>query len=107
MLRIVLQQNDHLSFQDALALSPEFCEYFNRHSVGKEESWADCHRKGMEINTNMMVEAFHCVFKYRYLKEESKRKVDNCLINLMKLAHDKLFGGVIKLTKGKTHNGLR
>ena len=113
MLRIVLQQSNPESFQDALSeflhrlssLSPEFYEYFNRDWVGKEESWAYCHRKGMGINTNMMVEAFHRVFKYGYLKGKSNRRVDNCLVNLMKFARDKLFDRVIKVTKGK--NTLR
>jgi hypothetical protein len=56
----------------------------------------------MGINTNMMVKAFHCVFKYGYLKGKFNKRVDRCLVNLMKYAHDKLFDRVIKFTKGKS-----
>ena len=76
MLRTVLQQTNVTSFQDYLSqflkrlpsLSLEFSQYFRNEWLGREESWAYCYRKGMGINTNMIVEAFHRVFKYNYLK---------------------------------------
>ena len=61
----------------------------------------------MGINTNMMVEAFHRVFKYNYLKGKYNKRVDNCLVNLMKYTRDKLFERLIKLTKGKSTSKLK
>ncbi|XP_028408935.1 uncharacterized protein LOC114542468 isoform X2 [Dendronephthya gigantea] len=61
----------------------------------------------MGINTNMLVEAFHRVFKYNYLKGKHNRRVDNCLFNLLKYTRDKLFERLIKLTKGKSTNKLK
>ena len=56
----------------------------------------------MGINTNMAVEAFHRVFKYNYLKGKVNKRVDSCLINLLRYIRDKCFDRVIKLTKGKS-----
>ena len=115
MLRTVLQQTDVTSFQDYLSqflerlpsLSLEFCQYFQNEWLGREESWAYCYRKGMGINTNMLVEAFHRVFKYNYLNGKYNRRVDNCLFNLLKYTRDKLFERLIKLTEGKSTNKLK
>ena len=115
MLRTVLQQTDVTLFQDYLAqllerlpsLSPEFCEYFQNEWIGREEWWAYCYRKGLGINTNMMVEAFHRVFKYNYLKGKYYKRVDSCLVNLQKYTRDKLFETLIKLTKGKSTSKLK
>ena len=82
MLRLVLQQTDVTSFQDYLSqllerlpsLSLEFSQYFQREWSGRKEWWAYCYRKGMGINTNMIVEAFHRVFKYGYLKGKSQQE---------------------------------
>lgn len=49
----------------------------------------------------MFVEAFHKVFKYQYLKGKTNKRLDNCLLNLLKYVRDKTFDGLIKLTKGK------
>ena len=92
MLRTFLQQTKVTSFQDCLSqflerlpsLSLEFSQYFRNEWLGREESWAYCYRKGMGINTNMIVEAFHRVFKYNYLKGKNNKRVDNCLFNHLK-----------------------
>ena len=110
MLRIVLQETDKLKFQDYLdqlleqlpSLSPEFYEYFRREWSNKTEIWAYCFRLGLGINTNMLVEAFHRVFKYNYLKGKANKRVDKCVVNLLKYVRDKYFERVIKLTKGKS-----
>ena len=73
----------------------------------KKELWAYCHRAGMGINTNMLVEAFHRVFKYNYLKGKFNKRVDTCLFNLLKFVRDKSFERLIKLTKGKCHYKLK
>ena len=91
MLRTVLQQTVVTLFQDFLrqflerlpSLSPEFW-------LGREESWAYSYRTGMGINTYMMVESFHRVFKYNYLKGKYNKRVDICLVNLMKFTRSYL-----------------
>lgn len=110
MLRTVLQETDKINFQDYLhqllerlpSLSSEFYEYFKREWSDKTEIWAYCFRLGMGINTNMLVEAFHRVFKYNYLKGKVNKRVDKCVVNLLKYVRDKYFERVIKLTKGKS-----
>ena len=59
------------------------------------------YRVGLGINTNMFCEAFHRVFKYTYLKGKANKRVDKCLVNLIKFNGDKTFGRIKKLTKGK------
>ena len=89
------------------SLSLEFFQYFQREWSGRKEWCAYCYRKGMGINTNMMVEAFHRVFKYGYLKGKVNKRVDNCVVNLQKYTRDKTFERVIKLTKGKSTHRLK
>ena len=55
----------------------------------------------MGINTNMLSEAFHRVFKRVYLGGEVGKRIDCCLVNLVKFSRDKAFDRAIKLTKGK------
>lgn len=61
----------------------------------------------MKINTNMVVEAFHRVFKYNYLKGKVNKRVDKCLVTLMKFLRDKYFERLVKLTKGRSCNKLK
>ena len=61
----------------------------------------------MGINTNMMVEAFHRVFKHNYLKGKYSKRTNSCLVNLQKYTRDKLFERLIKLTKGKSTRKLK
>ena len=56
---------------------------------------------GLGININMFCETFHHVFKYTYLKGKANKRVDKCLVNLIKLNRDKTFERIKKLTKGK------
>ena len=49
----------------------------------------------------MFCEAFHRVFKYSYLKGKANKRVDKCLVNLIKYNRDRVFSRLIKLTKGK------
>ena len=55
----------------------------------------------------MFCEAFHRVFKYKYLKGKQNRRVDKCLISLTKYMKDKLFERMIKKTKGKMTQRIR
>ena len=77
-------------------------EYLQRHYTQKCEMWASCHRLGFGINTNMFVEAFHKVFKYQCLKGKHNRRVDTCLLNLLKYDRDRSYTRLINLTKNKT-----
>ena len=62
-------------------VSHAFGVYIEWEWVTKKEPWAYCNRAGMDINTNMLVEAFHEVFKYNYLKKRKFNKWvhDTCM----------------------------
>lgn len=77
-----------------------FKKYFVRTYVHTRRQWGYCFRVGDSINTNMFVESFHRSFKYKYLKGKFNKRVDVCLVNLIKYARDKVFGRMIDLTKG-------
>ena len=47
--------------------------------------WAYCYRVGLGINTNMIVEAFHRVFKYNYLKGKVQQEGRQLLAELTKI----------------------
>ena len=112
MMRTVLEETDEASFQDrlstlvtGLASSQEtrsFYEYFNSYWASKTSEWAYCYRLREGINTNMFVEAFHRVFKCKYLRGKSNRRLENCLFHLLKYSGDKCFERIIKLAKGKS-----
>jgi hypothetical protein len=111
MLRMVLEQTNTSLFQDcvdALLLDlssdkkkKDFRDYFKQEWLPNKEHWAFCYRLGLGINTNMFVEAFHRVFKRNYLGGKVNKRVDVCLLNLLKFARDQCFGRMIQLTKGK------
>lgn len=67
----------------------------------KKDQWVYCYRRGLQINTNMYAKAFHRVFKQNYLKGKVNKRVDACLVNLVKCARDMGFDRLIKITKGK------
>ena len=62
--------------------------------------------KGVGINTNMFVEAFHNTLKQVYMQGRVNRRVDKFLHVLLRLARDKAFDRLVKLEKGKTTNRL-
>ena len=49
----------------------------------------------------MFCKALHRVFKYTYLKGKVNKRVDKCLVNLIKFNRDKTFERIKKVTKGK------
>ena len=55
----------------------------------------------------MFSEAFHRVFKYKYLKGKINRRVDKSLVNFLKFSRDKVFERITKLTKGKNSAKLK
>ena len=84
-----------------------FGQYFDTYWISRKEKWAYCYRAGLGINTNMYVEAFHRVFKYQYLKGKYNKRVDKCLLALLKYDRDKSFDIIIKLAKGKPTHKIR
>ena len=54
-----------------------------------------------KINTNMYAEVFNCVFKRNYLKGKVNKRVDACLVNLLKYTRNVRFDRLIKITKGR------
>ena len=111
MIRTCLEQTFQNHFEDclhgllnSLVTNPKaqsFRTYFFREWVSKKTQWAYCFRLRMGINTNMFSEAFHRVFKRIYLAGKVSKRLDCCLVNLVKFSRDKAFDRAIKLTKGK------
>ena len=91
-----------LEWLESTSKTKSMADYLNKNYVAKAEMWATCHRIGLGINTNMFVEAFHKVFKHHYLKGKQNRRVDTCLINLLKYDRDRSYKRLINLTKNKT-----
>lgn len=111
MLRTVLEQPNEDAFEDHLSTmlgtleeeetTKAFLDYFKRDWITRKPHWGYHYRAGLEINTNMFVEAFHRVFKYNYLKGKHNKRVDVCLLQLIKYNRDMTFKRAIKLVKGK------
>ena len=116
MLRTILELLDVNSFQDYLSdlnrrlmtsnQTIAFSNYFQRHWVSKKEKWAYCYRVGQGINTNMYLEAYHRVLKHKYLGGKYNRRVDKCLMALLKYDSNRVHQRLIKLFKGGKGNKL-
>ncbi len=116
-LRVVLEQTDESTFNGYLTMlcerlhsssaTKQFAEYFDTYWVPYTGRWGYFSRCGLGINTNMFCEAFHRVFKYNYLNGKQNKRVDKCLVNLLKYSRDKTFDRIIKLTKGKMTQRLK
>ena len=114
MLRTILEQMDENTFHQFLQTALErlrsssetknFAEYFEKNWYPNIQHWGYFYRKGDGINSNMFVEAFHRVLKYSYLRGKFNKRVDVCLLGLIKFNRDKIFQRLIKLTKGKNTN---
>ena len=112
MLRTLLEEIDELSFNDSLDIllqslassvqTKDFHDYFQTYWLNQGEQWAYCYRLREGINTNMFVEAFHRVFKYKYMKGKVNKRLDSCLFHLIRFIRDQSFERIIKLTKGKS-----
>ena len=116
-LGTVVEQTDRNVFEDYLSeflirlqmssSTTSFSEYFKKEWLPKKAQWGYCYRVSLGINTNMFCEAFHRVFKYKYLKGKINRRVDKCLVNLLKFSRDKMFERITKLIKGKNRAKLK
>ena len=99
MLRVLLEERNQIEFEDKLKIFIDrlnqggtqiasFLAYFQSYWLKKVQEWAYCFRIGTGINTNMFVEAFHRVFRHKYLKSKVNTHVDTCLFQLMKFNRD-------------------
>lgn len=110
-LRVLLEEKDIAKFEElydntiqqlaACTETQKFRDYFVSNYGKRKNEWAMCYRQGSFINTNMYVEAFHRVLKYIYLRGKVNRRVDTCVHALIKIARDKFFERIVKLSKGK------
>lgn len=109
--RSLLEQLDESIFMNDLDIflaklksseaTKQFYTYFEREWRFHASNWAYWSRKGSGINTNMLCEAFHRVLKYSYLNGKFNKRVDVCLLGLIRYNRDRIFERLIKLTKGK------
>ena len=82
-------------------------EYFQREYVQRVEQWAPCYRSRSLVNTNITLEAFHCLIKVCYLERKQNRRVDYLLHVLLKVASGTRFlKGCTKTEKGKSSYAL-
>ena len=58
------------------------------------------------VNTNMALEAFHCLIKVSYLEKKQNRRIDYLLHLLLKVSRDKVFERFFKTQKGKSSHRL-
>ena len=110
-LWIVLEQTNKKLFDNYLStlcerlrnslVTNDFANYFDRYWVPYKEKWGYYYRVGLDINITMFSEAFHRVFKHKYLKWKANKRVDKCLVSLIKFNRGKTFERIKKLTKGK------
>ena len=110
-LRVIMDQTNnhkcHKMLENAVSLwkcdssTKKFAEYFEKYYKCRLTQWASCYRINSEINTNMFVESFHHVFKYRFLKGKNNRRLDGMIYALLEYIRFKTFDRLIKQEKGK------
>lgn len=82
-------------------LYTQFAEYFESQYKSRYAQWAACCRLSSGVNTNMFVEAFHHVLKYKFLKGVKNKRVDALIHSLLEYLRFKSFDRLIKFEKGK------
>ena len=83
------------------ASTKEFGEYFETNYKCRCEQWANCFRVSFGVNTNMYVEAFHHILKYKFLNGKRNKWLDRLIHALMEFLRHKSFDRLIKFEKGK------
>ena len=78
------------------ASTKEFGEYFETNYKCRCEQWANCFRVTSGVNTNMYVEAFHHILKYKFLKGKRNKRLNRLIHALMEFLRHKLFDRLIK-----------
>ena len=113
----VRDQTDQATFESMLhdtmhkfqlsSMTQSFAVYFQKEWLNKRQSWGYAYRVGLGINTNMFCESWHKHFKYKYLKGKINRRVDECLLALVKCSRDMVFKRINKMKKGKISNRIK
>lgn len=111
ILKVLMDETDEANFKKmidkALMEMKEnektklFGDYFEKNYLAKYEQWAICFRSSSRVNTNMYVEAFHHILKYKFLKGKKNRRLDKLIQSLMEFLRHKHFDRLIKFEKGK------
>ncbi|XP_022091647.1 uncharacterized protein LOC110979845 isoform X2 [Acanthaster planci] len=111
MLRVVLEQQDETSFEDSLqrllgrlSVSDKtmaFRKYFIKEWIPKMHQWAYCYRTSHCLNPGVFSEAFHIIFQCMYLQGHVNKRVDSCLVHLLKFIRDKTFNWMVKFPRVK------
>lgn len=78
-----------------------FGSYFESKYASRPNLWAFSFRRGLNLNTNMYLEALHKKLKYCYLDGRTNRRVDKCISALLRFAQDMMYERFIRLVKGK------
>ncbi|XP_038070595.1 uncharacterized protein LOC119739654 isoform X2 [Patiria miniata] len=117
MLRVVLEQQDETSFEDylqrllgRLSVSDKtmaFRKYFIKEWVPKMHQWAYCYRTSHCLNPGVFTEAFHIIFKRMYHQGHVNKRVDSCLVHLLKYIRDKTFNWMVKFPRVKVTMRLK
>ncbi|XP_033633577.1 uncharacterized protein LOC117295121 [Asterias rubens] len=117
MLREVLEQQDQTSFEDSLqrllsrlAVSTKtltFLMYFIREWIPKMYQWPFCYRTWNSLTPGVFHEAFHVVFQQVYVQGDVNKRVDSCLIHLLKYIRDKTFHWMVKFPRVKVTMRLK
>ena len=63
-------------------------------------------KKAVEFRLHIFCESFHRVFKYKYLRGKLNKRVDKCLLNLIKFGSRKIPPEKIPTRKILTHQTL-
>ena len=108
-LRMLLMENEETTFRVLLqqfisfldSAEKKFRKYFKDHYCNRLGQWASHFRAGSIVNTNMFLETFHRTLKVVYLQQKHNRRIDFLLHTLLKIARNKIFERLTKLTKGK------
>ena len=110
-LRVLIDETDEHKFKEMLdkaivemkenEFTKEFGEYFVTYYKCRCEQWANCFRVSSGVNTNMYVEAFHHILKYKFLKGKRNKRLDRLIHALMEFLRHKSFDRLIKFEKGK------
>lgn len=109
MLQVLRMESSVTDFQVLLSQAisyfekncPRFCEYMRSTYATRAAQWATCHRMHTQIDTNMVVEAFHRVLKIVYLEHKQNRRIDHLLHILFKINRDLVFNFLRKEEIGK------
>lgn len=99
-LNVLLHASDESQFRKLLSCflteleeiageNGELLEYFRKHYCQHESrirQWAMWARRGSIVNTNMFLESFHKILKFKFLNGRQNRRMDTLLYTLLHVA---------------------